>query len=69
MTISLPALTLDVKNIHGTLRYYPACPLSRALVTIKNGKKMTYSLDDINTLHAAGFPIHVYDHRGRKTEI
>jgi alpha-beta hydrolase superfamily lysophospholipase len=65
----MPKLELTAKNLHGTIRYFPACPVSEAIVAVRGQGKKTLLLEHINALNAAGFPIAITDWRGEITEL
>lgn len=67
--MTLPTLQLTAKNLHGTVRYFPACPISEAITAVRGQGKKTLLLEHINTLSAAGFPIRITDWRGDVTEL
>jgi hypothetical protein len=67
--MKLPTLILTAKNLHGTVRYFPSCPISEAIVAVRGQGKKTLLLENINALNAAGFPIRITDWRGDVTEL
>lgn len=67
MTTQLPTLELNVRNLYGTYRYFPACKVSTAICKVRGRK--TLLLEDINTLANVGFTFRIYDERGEITTL
>jgi len=51
-------LNLKIKNVYGVDRYYPACPVSRAICEIK--KTPTMLPRDVTILRTVGFSFTIY---------
>lgn len=62
-------LKINVKNLYGTPRYFPACELSRAIASIRGRNNKTLLLEHINTLNAAGFKFEITDWNGDVMEL
>lgn len=65
----MPKMKLVVKNLYGTPRYFPACPMSEALCKLRGRNNKTLLLNHINALNEAGFSFQITDWNGEVIEL
>ena len=56
LLIMAQTIELQAKDVFGTLRYYPVCPLAKQLIKLKDNKK-TFTVDDLKTLKIMSYTI------------